>query len=85
MCNTRGRCAHAFAALAPGVHTKLAVARKLIIVVTAVLVPGGLIALLGAWLLKAFGQTESGKKVFEFARASVPSWAFGRAAERQAA
>ena len=52
-------------------------ARKIILVVAAVLVPGGLIALVGAWLFKAFSQTERGRKVVDLARSRVPAWVAG--------
>ncbi len=69
-------------------HQDFAVARKIILIVTALVVPGGLLALLGAWLLKSFAQTERGRKVFQIARNTVPSWVGGwRSApeQRQAA
>jgi hypothetical protein len=63
--------------------------RKIALIVAAVVIPGGFIALVGAWFLKALSQTERGRRVVSLARQRVPSWtppftipAFGR---RQAA
>jgi hypothetical protein len=63
--------------------------RKIALIVAAVVLPGGFIALVGAWFLKALSQTERGRRVVSLARQRVPSWApqlaspaFGR---RQAA
>jgi hypothetical protein len=53
------------------------VTRKLIILVAAILIPGGFVALIGAWVLKALGQTERGRKVVALARQRVPAWAGG--------
>jgi hypothetical protein len=62
------------------------VARKIVLVVAAILVPGGVIALLGAWLVKALSQTERGRKAVDLARSRVPAWAWAVAApQRQAA
>ncbi|MCA1826988.1 MAG: hypothetical protein ABR567_18705 [Myxococcales bacterium] len=52
-------------------------ARKIILVVAAILVPGGFIALIGAWLVKALSQTERGRKVVDLARSRVPAWVAG--------
>ena len=64
-------------------------ARKLLVVLAAVLVPGGFIALFGAWLVRTLGQTERGRRVVELAKSSVPSWVAGLrtvgAQQRQAA
>jgi hypothetical protein len=49
--------------------------RKLAVIVAAVILPGGFIALVGAWFLKALSQTERGRKVVSLARQRVPSWA----------
>ena len=49
--------------------------RKLAIVVAAILVPGGFIALAGAWFIKALSQTERGRKVVALAQKRMPSWA----------
>jgi hypothetical protein len=40
----------------------------------ALVVPGGLIALLGAMFIKALAQTERGQKVLKVARQRVPVW-----------
>ncbi len=50
-------------------------ARKILVVVAAILVPGGFIALLGAYLMKLLSQTERGRKVVDLARRNVPAWA----------
>ncbi|HET7788753.1 MAG TPA: hypothetical protein VIR81_15245 [Myxococcales bacterium] len=58
--------------------------RKIALIVAAVVLPGGFIALVGAWFLKALSQTERGRRVVSLARQRVPSWAppFGAAALR---
>jgi hypothetical protein len=61
--------------LAPVLQTTSGVNRKLGVVVAAILLPGGLIALLGALVLKRLSQTSRGQKVLQMARASVPAWA----------
>jgi hypothetical protein len=53
----------------PGVN------RKLGVMVAAILLPGGFIALLTAYVLKRLAQTARGQKVLEKARATVPLWA----------
>jgi hypothetical protein len=45
------------------------------LMVAAFLVPGGFIALVGVWFLKALSQTERGRRVVSLARQRVPSWA----------
>ena len=65
---------------------KPGVTRKIAIIVAAILVPGGLIALFGAALFKAMQRTERGRKVISLARRSVPAMpAYFRGAQRQAA
>ncbi len=60
--------------------------RKIALLLGAVLVPGGFIALLAVMLLKQLARTERGRKVFEVARSRVPSWVAGlRVPARQAA
>lgn len=49
--------------------------RKIAFILAALIVPGGFIALLGAFLFKAVGRTERGKKVMQFARNRVPAFA----------
>jgi hypothetical protein len=49
--------------------------RKMALIVAAVILPGGFIALVGAWFFKALSQTERGRKVVSLARQRVPSWA----------
>jgi hypothetical protein len=48
------------------------VTRKLALIIAAIVLPGGFIALLGAMFLKALGQTERGRKVVDLARKRVP-------------
>jgi hypothetical protein len=63
--------------------------RKLALIVAAVVLPGGFIALVGAWFLKALSQTERGRKVMSLARQRVPFWsqpaAFAAFSRREAA
>jgi hypothetical protein len=63
--------------------------RKLALIVAAVVLPGGFIALVGAWFLKALSQTERGRKVVSLARQRVPFWtqpgAFPAFSRREAA
>ena len=47
--------------------------RKIAILVIALLVPGGLIALFGAALYKAMERTARGRKVIAMARRSAPA------------
>jgi len=51
------------------------VLRKYAVLVAAVLLPGGLIALLCALVFKAIARTEKGRKVVDLARSRVPAWA----------
>ena len=37
----------------------------------AIVVPGGLVALLGAWLLKAIYRTDKGQRAWSYARTRV--------------
>jgi hypothetical protein len=46
--------------------------RKLAFIVAAIVLPGGLIVLLGAMVLKALAQTARGRRVVELARKGVP-------------
>ena len=47
--------------------------RKLALIVAAIIVPGGLIALFGAMLFKALTQTERGRRVVDLAKRRVPA------------
>jgi hypothetical protein len=49
--------------------------RKLGVIVAAILLPGGFIALLSAFVLKRLSQTERGQRVLSRARSNVPTWA----------
>ena len=65
---------------------KVCVTRKIAILIAALIVPGGLIALFGAALYRAAQNSERGRKVIALARRNVPALpAFFRGAERQAA
>ncbi|HYS09170.1 MAG TPA: hypothetical protein VEP66_10510 [Myxococcales bacterium] len=47
--------------------------RKLALIVVAIILPGGLIALFGAMLFKALTQTERGRRVVDLAKRRVPA------------
>jgi hypothetical protein len=49
--------------------------RKLTILVAALIVPGGLIALIAGFLFSKLAKTEKGRRVVEVARARAPAWA----------
>ena len=55
--------------------------KSLAVILAAIIIPGGFIALIGAWLLQRASKTERGRKVLELARAEgvafrrkVPAW-----------
>jgi hypothetical protein len=50
------------------------VARKIALVIVALLIPGGLIALFCAWAGRALSQTERGRKAISYAQKRVPAW-----------
>jgi hypothetical protein len=54
-------------------HTLSCVNRKLALIVAAIVLPGGLIVLVGAMLLKALAHTARGRKVVEMAQKRVPA------------
>jgi hypothetical protein len=54
-------------------HVCFDVNRKLSLILLAVVLPGGLIALFGAMLFKALTQTERGRKVVNLAKRRVPA------------
>ena len=54
-------------------HVRDDVNRKLALIVVAIVLPGGLLVLFGAMLLKALTQTERGRKVVELAQKRVPA------------
>ena len=56
-------------------HSLTGVTRKTAFVIAALFIPGGFIALAGAWLFKVVSQTERGRKVIDLARRRVPAWA----------
>jgi hypothetical protein len=47
---------------------------KFAILLAALIIPGGLFALLGAWLLDKASKTERGRRAVQSARARVPTW-----------
>jgi hypothetical protein len=49
--------------------------RRIAYVLAALVLPGGLVALFGAWLFRAATRTERGRKFLSLAREKVP---FGR-------
>jgi len=51
--------------------------RKLALIVAAIVLPGGFIALLGAVFLKALSQTERGRKVVALAQKRVSRLSLG--------
>jgi hypothetical protein len=59
--------------VAPYMHLLLGVNRKLALIVAAIVLPGGLIVLVGAMVLKALTQTARGRKVVELAQKRVPA------------
>ena len=64
------------------------VPRKLLIVLAAILVPGGFIALFGALALKALQKSQRGREVIALAQKRAPAWATSWASgalQRQAA
>jgi hypothetical protein len=52
--------------------------RKIGVIIAAILLPGGLIALLSAFVLKRLSQTARGQRVIAKAKDSVPAWATNR-------
>ena len=52
-------------------------ARKILLVVAALIVPGGLFALFCAWLGRALARTDRGRKAISHARQWVPAWMSG--------
>jgi hypothetical protein len=53
------------------------VTRKIALVLAALILPGGLIALCAAMVLKALQNTARGRKVIDLARGRVPAWPLG--------
>jgi hypothetical protein len=49
--------------------------RRIAVVIAALVLPGGFVALFGAWLFRAASRTERGRKILDFAREKVR---FGR-------
>jgi hypothetical protein len=57
------------------VHWHPFVNRRIAFVIAALVLPGGFVALFGAWLFRAASRTERGQRLLSFARERVP---FGR-------
>jgi hypothetical protein len=53
------------------VHTYANVTRRIALFMAALVVPGGLVALFGAWILKAISRTDRGQRALSFARTRV--------------
>jgi hypothetical protein len=53
------------------VHTDGDVTRRIAVIMAALVVPGGLVALLGAFILKAISRTDRGQRALSFARTRV--------------
>jgi hypothetical protein len=49
--------------------------RKLGIMIAAILLPGGFLALAGAFVLRRLSQTSGGQRVLQFARDKATGWA----------
>jgi hypothetical protein len=54
------------------------VTRRIAFVIAALVLPGGFVALLGAWLFRAASRTERGRRFLDLVREKVR---FGRRAE----
>ena len=52
----------------------LFVLRKTALILAAIILPGGLIALFGSLLVRQLAKTERGRKIYEAARTRVPGW-----------
>jgi hypothetical protein len=50
---------------------------RLIVILAALVVPGGLVALASAALFRALARTERGRRALVVARRGVPAWASG--------
>ncbi len=61
------------------------VARKVALLVAALILPGGLLALAAGWLVRTLAQTEKGRKVVSLARRRVPAWLSAWAVPERAA
>jgi hypothetical protein len=57
------------------VHFTHYVNRRILMILAALVLPGGFVALFGAWLVRAASRTERGRKWLDFAREKVR---FGR-------
>jgi hypothetical protein len=57
------------------VHSQPYVNRRIAYVIAALVLPGGFVALFGAWLFRAASRTVRGRKFLSLARERVP---FGR-------
>jgi len=61
------------------------VTRKIVLVVAALLIPGGLVALVCAFVGRALFQTERGRKAISYAQKRVPAWMTSWTAPQRAA
>jgi hypothetical protein len=59
--------------VASEMHVRNDVNRKLALIIAALVIPGGLIALFGAMVFKALIQTARGRRVVALARKRVPA------------
>jgi hypothetical protein len=66
--------------MTPPVTTKA----KLAVVFAAIIVPGGFLALFGAWFANTLARTPRGQRFLEKARGYVPTWALRRLPARSA-
>jgi hypothetical protein len=53
------------------------VTRKIALILAAIIIPGGLIALFCAWAGPALARTERGRKVIDFSRHHLSAWMAG--------
>jgi len=49
--------------------------RKIALILTAVLLPGGLLVLAAGYLVRTLVRTTRGRRVVDLARSRVPAWA----------
>jgi hypothetical protein len=54
------------------VHWYRSVNRRIAFVIAAIVLPGGFVALFGAWLFRAASRTRHGRKLLSLARDRVP-------------
>lgn len=54
-------------------HFHRDVTRRLAVIMAALVLPGGLVALFGAWIFKVISRTDRGRRALSFARKRVRS------------